>query len=179
MTLETALIIGLVVAIVWLAYEYIQIHRQLVRKERAHEKSLANAQERSAKILEKARLSAAKILKEARIGAAATREKLSQKMDSAIAAVADEEVDNFKDALQKETVGVEKLVGEKVAQRYDVVTKEIENYRHQKLAEVEDKIVTILETVGQKVFSRTIPVSQHIELVKKSLEEAKRDGMFN
>jgi flagellar biosynthesis/type III secretory pathway protein FliH len=179
MTLETALIVGLVVAIVWLAYEYIQIHHKLKRKERANEKSLANIQIRSSKIIEKARLSAAKILKEARIGAAATRKKLSQKMDSAIAAVANEEVDNFKDALRQETVEVEKLVGEKVAQRYDAVSREIEDYRQKKLTEVEDKIVTLLEAVGQKVFGRSIPVDQHLELVRKSLEEAKRDGMFN
>lgn len=179
MTLETALIVGLVVAICWLVYEYLQVHRQLVRKVRAHEKSLANAHEKSLKILEEARLSAAKILKEARIGAASTRQKLSEKMDTAIADVASREIDSFKSALQSETVGVEKLVGEKVAGRYDEVTAEIEKYKSQQLQEIDEKIVTILSTVGQKVFAKTIPIDQHLDLVRKSLEEAKRDGMFD
>mgnify|MGYP001579381323 CR=1 FL=1 len=179
MTLELSLIIGLLIAVVWLSYEYIQVHRQLVHKTHAHDRSLVHAHEKSLEILEKARMSAAKILKEARIGAVGTRQKLSAKMDSALAEVATNEIDSFKKALQTGTVGVQKLVGEKVASRYDEVTAEIESYKKSQLASVDEKIITILQTVAQKVFAKSIPVEQHVELVLKSLEEAKRDGMFD
>ena len=127
MTIETALIIGLIIAVIWLVYEYIQVHHKLIQKQQAHEKSLEITHKKSLQILDAARDEANKILRQARTTAVAHREKLSTKMDTAMNAVAEREIADFKKALEMETISVEKTVGEKVAARYDEVRREVED----------------------------------------------------
>lgn len=172
MSLETALIVGLIITVVWLAYEYLQAYRKLIHKQK-------DSQKKATKILDAASAEAIKILKTARIGAVAHREKLGAKMDAALNAVANREIKDFKNALETETINIEKAVGEKLAVRYDEVKQEVEDYKAKQIAAVDQKINKILVEIAQNLLGKTLNARDHQDLVIKALEEAKQNGLFD
>ena len=179
MNIETALIIGLIIVVVWLAYEYLQAYRRLIRKEKVQEHNLETTHKKATRILDEAHEQALKILKEARTGATAHREKINTKMDAALATVANREIKDFKNALETETINIEKAVGEKIASRYDEVRQEVEDYKAKQIAAVDQKINKVLLEIAQNLLGKTINARDHQELVIKALEEAKQNGLFD
>lgn len=176
---QTFLIIGLAIVVSWLAYEYLQAYRRLLRKEKVQEHNLETAHKKATQILDEAHEQAIKILKEARTGAVAHREKINTKMDAALSAVANREIKDFKNALEAETINIEKAVGEKIAVRYDEVKQEVEDYKAKQIAGVDQKINKVLVEMAQNLLGKTINARDHQELVIKALEEAKQNGLFD
>ena len=179
MNIETALMFGLIVTVIWLAYEYWRAYRRLLHRLKDNDHSLETAHKKAMRILDEAHEQALKILKEARTGAAIHREKINTKMDAALSAVADREIKDFKNALETETINIEKAVGQKIATRYDEVKQEVEEYKTKQMAGVEQKINQALAEIGQKILGKTINTRDHQDLVIKALEEAKQNGLFD
>jgi hypothetical protein len=100
-------------------------------------------------------------------------------MDAALSAVANREIGDFKKALETETINIEKAVGQKIAARYDEVNREVEEYKAKQIAGANEKVNKVLQTILQKILSKTINPHEHQELVIKSLEEARKHGLFN
>ncbi len=179
MTTETALIIGLLIVVSWLAYEYWRAYRKLLHRLKDNDHSSETAHKKATKILDEAQVEAVKILKAARTGAVTHRAQLGAKMDAALNAVADREIKDFKNALEMETIHVEKAVGQKIATRYDEVNKEVEDYKVKQIALVDQKVNKAVVQVAQKILGKTINPRDHQELVLKALEEAKQNGLFD
>ena len=179
MNIETALIIGLIIVVVWLAYEYLRAYRKLLHRQKDTDRSVETAHKKATKILDEAHEQALKILKEARTGATAHREKINTKMDAALNAVADREIKDFKNALETETINIEKAVGQKIATRYDEVKQEVEDYKAKQITGVDQKINKVLLEIAQNLLGKTINARDHQELVIKALEEAKQNGLFD
>lgn len=179
MTTELAIIIGLAASLLYLFWEYIKLHRSQKGNLKVTRQSNEAVRKKTLQILDEAREEANKILKNARIQASAHQEKISTKIDTALNLVAQREINDFKKALETETINIEKTVGEKIATRYEEVRKEIEEYKAKQIAASDQKINKVLAGVLQKLLSKTINVDEHQKLVIKALEEAKQDGLFN
>lgn len=179
MTLETALIIGLLIATIWLVYEYFKLFQSQKINSRIAHQSREAVHKKTLQILDEAREEANKILKNARIQASAHQEKISTKIDSALNLVAQREINDFKKALEIETINIEKTVGEKITTRYEEVRKEIEEYKAKQITTSDQKINKVLAEIIQKLLSKTINADEHQKLVVDALEEAKQNGLFN
>jgi hypothetical protein len=88
------------------------------------------------------------------------------------------EFKDFTTALEKETIQAEKIAKEKIDERYLELEKEVEAYKIEKFKKVDEDIYRILYRVSELVLSQSIPIDRHKELVLESLEEAKKEQVF-
>jgi len=89
-----------------------------------------------------------------------------------------DEVKSFRDSVEKLTVSSQQLVKQKIDTDFAQVEREIENYKAHELKEIDDKIYTLLEKVSRLTLGKAISLSEHENLIRKSLERAKKEGVF-
>lgn len=89
-----------------------------------------------------------------------------------------EEIKNFKESLQKITTSSQNEVQKKIETEYLIAKKEIDDYRREGLEKTSAKIYEILEKTAKIVFNKAINLSEHEDLIIKSLETAKKGGLF-
>ena len=114
MTIEFSLILGLAAALAFLVWEYIRLHKLFEQTHNTRAQTNEAVHRKALAILDEARNEATKIIKEARVGAVAYRDKLTSKMEAALDGVANREINDFKNALEAETINIEKAVGQKL-----------------------------------------------------------------
>src|SRR5439155_747729 len=85
------------------------------------------------------------------------------------------EVQDFKQIMQQETVGSQKIVEQKLEQNYQEVEKEVDAYRAKRMQQVDESIMKILYDVSKEVFGKGLDVKSQEELVLKCLGEAKQE----
>ena len=88
------------------------------------------------------------------------------------------EIKNFKDSMEGLTVSSEKLVQKKIDTDYLTVKKEIQNYKEIELKKIDQEIYGLLEKVSKLVLGKALTLSEHEDLIEKSLEKAKKEGVF-
>jgi len=88
------------------------------------------------------------------------------------------EIKNFKESMEKLTVSSQHLVKKKIDTDYEEVKKEINNYKKGKLKKIDDEIYQLLEKVSKLVLGKALSLSEHEDLIQKSLEKAKKEGAF-
>lgn len=88
------------------------------------------------------------------------------------------EIKNFKESMEGLTVSSEKLVQKKIDSDYFHVKKEIQNYKETALKKIDQGIYELLEKVCSLVLGKALSLSEHEDLIRKSLEKAKKEGTF-
>ena len=88
------------------------------------------------------------------------------------------EVKNFKESMEDLTSSSEKLVQKKIDSDYFHVKKEIQNYKKNALQKIDQGIYAILERISNLVLGKALSLSEHEDLIEKSLEKAKKEGVF-
>jgi len=89
-----------------------------------------------------------------------------------------EEIKNFKESMEKLTVSSQKEVKKKVDLDYEAFRKEVENYRKEELQKIDSGIYELLEKVSKLVLGKALSLDEHEDLIEKSLEKAKKEGVF-
>jgi hypothetical protein len=196
MTYEIIIILGLcvVLGIVLSAFE--KRVRELANLKKQKELIEDRARERAFKILEEAKDRSLNILKEARIFAEQNNEKLNKRLDrvsdkqlksyeevlqnisNTVETDALREIEDFRQALQLETLDTQKIVSEKIESQFDAVKKQIEQYREEKMKLVDERVVGIVEDVTRAVIGKNISMDEHAEIIIKALEDAKEKYVF-
>ena len=77
------------------------------------------------------------------------------------------------------TVSSEKLVKKKIDSDYYSLRQEIQSYKEEKLKKIDQDIYELLEKVSSLVLGKAISLSEHEDLIEKSLEKAKKEGVFS
>lgn len=91
----------------------------------------------------------------------------------------DEKLDKFTKDLLLGGLSTQETVDKKTAELLNAAQIEIEEYKKSQFGKIDSDAQKILEKVYKDVLRVTIPESLHKELILKSLEDAKRDGIFN
>lgn len=91
---------------------------------------------------------------------------------------AKDEVESFKSLLEKETIGTQRDVAQKIQEVYAAAQDEIKTYRAERLAEIDNHIGEIILSVSQRVIGKALSLEDHRDLVISSLEKAKKEGFF-
>ena len=90
-----------------------------------------------------------------------------------------EEIKNFKQSMESLTVSSQKLVQKKIDSDYLTAQKEIQNYTETALKKIDQEIYELLEKVSKLVLGKALSLSEHEDLIQKSLEKAKKEGIFS
>ncbi len=105
-------------------------------------------------------------------------EKSSAEMLENIKKQYNEKLDSFLQELLKNGQSTQSFVDSKTAELLSKTDEEIAEYKKNKLAGVDEVVGKLVQTVYSDVLRISIPENVHQELIVKSLEEAKKDGMF-
>lgn len=87
-------------------------------------------------------------------------------------------LDEFRQALQTETVDSHKKIEEKLVSMFDAVRADLDGYKSTKIKEIDESINELLVKVSKLVLGKVISLEDHQDLVKASLDEAKRELGF-
>src|SRR3989304_7340159 len=88
------------------------------------------------------------------------------------------EIRSFKESMQKLTVLSQKEARRKIDANYEASKKEIENYEKEELRKIDSGIYELLEKISKLVLGKTLSLADHEDLIEKSLEKAKKEGVF-
>ncbi len=105
-------------------------------------------------------------------------QKASEEMLEDIKKQYNEKLDSFLQELLKNGSSTQSVVDGKTAELLSKAEAEIAEYKKNKLAGVDEEVGRLVQTVYSDVLRISIPENVHQELIVKSLEEAKKDGMF-
>jgi len=89
------------------------------------------------------------------------------------------EIDNFKDSLHKETVDSQRLVEQKIAEEYEHVKVELDQYKLRQFKKIDDNIYRILQKVSKDLLGHALSLEEHQDFIIKALEAAKTQGVFD
>lgn len=89
-----------------------------------------------------------------------------------------EKLDEFTKDLLKNGLTTKTELDKKTSELIAKAESEIEEYKKSKLSKVDEEINHLIQTVYRDVLRISIPENVHQELIIKSLEDAKKDGMF-
>jgi len=89
-----------------------------------------------------------------------------------------QEIKNFKESMEKLTALSQNEVKKKIDADYVASKKEIEDYKKEELQKIDSGIYELLEKISKLVLGKAISLSEHENLIEKSLEAAKKEGIF-
>ncbi len=85
---------------------------------------------------------------------------------------------NIRATIQQEIEKASTDAKAQVDNAYKRAEAEVQNYKLQRLKQIDDSIISILEEVSRKVLAKQISHDEHEKLVTKALEEAKEQHVF-
>ena len=91
---------------------------------------------------------------------------------------ASEELKDFKESMEKLTVLSQKEVKKKIDTDYETARGEIESYKKEELSKNDSNIYGLLEKKSKLVLGKALSLSEHEDLIEKSLEKAKKEVGF-
>lgn len=89
-----------------------------------------------------------------------------------------EEINSFKESMQKLTTLSQEEVRKKISIDYETSQKEIEAHKQEELAKIDSGIYELLGKVSKLVLGKALSLSEHQDLIEKALEKAKKEGIF-
>ncbi len=89
-----------------------------------------------------------------------------------------EQMNKFTNDLLKNGLSTQTEVENKKAELLSKAESDIEEYKKNKIATIEEESKKIIDKVYKDVLRTSIPQNVHKELILKSLEQAKKDGIF-
>lgn len=89
-----------------------------------------------------------------------------------------DEIKSFKKSMGDLTFESENLVKKKIDSDYSALKKEMQIYKEEKLQKIDQDIYEILERISKLVLGKVISLSMHEDLIRKSLEIAKKEAIF-
>jgi membrane-associated HD superfamily phosphohydrolase len=93
--------------------------------------------------------------------------KQAEKVTEQLAQSLDQKIDQVYQAATKS-----------ISQKIDQTEKNIDNYKKEKLNEIDQKIFQMIEDVAKKTIGKSIDLSLHEELVIQALEKAKKENFL-
>lgn len=88
------------------------------------------------------------------------------------------EINSFRDSVERLTVSSEALVKKKIDSDYETAKKEIESYKENELKKIDNGIYSLLEKISMLALGKALNLSDQEDLIIKSLEKAKKEGVF-
>lgn len=104
--------------------------------------------------------------------------KVFQNLPSKLESAFHTEIEKIFSNLSGQVQAAQDDASEIVRKAYLEVEKEVEEYKKQRMKQVDDSLILILENIARKVLAKEITPEEHEKLVMKALQEAKKQGLF-
>jgi hypothetical protein len=104
--------------------------------------------------------------------------KEAEKKLSAIEKVTQDEINDFKAMLIKQTLESQEFIGNKIGTDFQNVQNELTEYKKKKMEEIDKSINSITKDVVKDLLGASITLPIHEDLIIASLENAKKGGLF-
>lgn len=104
--------------------------------------------------------------------------KTVQNVSSTVQQQALSQVEDFRHAIENETVQTEEKIAQEMEKQYALIQEELKQYKLEKMKKIDDSLYTILMFVGKEVLGKTLDIEDQQDLIKKVLEDAKKKGEF-
>lgn len=88
---------------------------------------------------------------------------------------ASQELKDFKDTLQKETVDSQKIVEQKIEEEFKKAEDDLKTYKLEQLKKIDESIFLLLHNISEMTIGKILNFEQHEELIIEALEKAKRN----
>ena len=88
------------------------------------------------------------------------------------------DLESYKNVIKQQTFEAEKLAQERMKTEYEKLEKEIAERKQQRLQQLEENIYKILNNVSKDVIGKTLDLTTHEDLIVKSIEKAKKEGVL-
>lgn len=178
------------------AAEYWRVRRELSKRMNEETRDRERARERAERLVEGARDKAVEIMREAEVLSEKQSEGLERRLRQAareglkdytaelermareVQKGAWSEVSDFKKTLEIGTVELEQTVGKRIAQEYDKAREELEKYKQDKKARLDEQAVGIIKELGRRVLGKVIPAEEHKKLILDALKEVEAENGF-
>jgi F0F1-type ATP synthase membrane subunit b/b' len=157
---------------------------------------LEEAQRRAEKVLEEARNKASQIISDAKLNGEQLQKQLAEMIDEAdknhvgeykqkLQKISEDIENNFqkeaselRQMLETEKASAQKNLASKMEAEYARLHQELENFRNQRLAEIEAGLGEAVEAGLKKAVGGMVNVEGHNELIMMALEEVKKQDVF-
>lgn len=100
---------------------------------------------------------------------------ISQEMEQ----IQKQELASFKDILKGDAVTAGSYLQKKVDAEFEKAQAEIENYKQEKLAQINKSVDELALKLARQVLGKSIPLEDHQTLIIEALERAKKEGIFS
>ncbi len=189
---ELVALIVLIAALGWLLKLYEQKRREVEELKKQRTEIEFQARQKAVRLLEEARDKGMKIVLEATAKAGRDQTEITeelrklgeeqqdiykqmiQSISKKVEKEAVREINQLSEVLEMETAGVQKMVGEKLEEEYKKSAIEIDQYKLQKLREINLKLRDLITDISRTVIGKNISIEEHSDLVIKALAEAKQ-----
>ncbi len=88
------------------------------------------------------------------------------------------DLEKYKEAMRKQTFEAEQLAQTRMKEEYEKLEKEIEEKKKQKLQDLENNIYKIITIISKDIIGKSLDLSSHQEIIIKSLDDAKKEGII-
>ncbi len=199
------LLVGLVVAYLRLVGKTMELKEE--KKKESSLPTIERAQAEAQKMIEGARVQAQQIINNAQIFSGNQADVLEKEVQNAnrvntakfgeslqlvqnesikmlsnipkdVSTALSSQLVNIRATIQTEIEKASASAKEQVDSAYKRAEVEVQNYKLQRLKQIDDSIISILEEVSRKVLAKQISHDEHEKLVMKALEEAREQHVF-
>lgn len=87
-------------------------------------------------------------------------------------------IEKFTSGVETELLNAQKYIQASVKESYQKAEIEVENYKLERLKQVDDSIMKMVEEVSRRVLAKEITADEHEKLVLKALEKAKEENIL-
>ncbi len=88
------------------------------------------------------------------------------------------EVTDFKETIRQETFATQEKVRQEFKQEYEKLKKELDEYKANELKLIDESMFRIVSIAAKKIIGKSLDADTKEELILESLEQAKKEGVF-
>lgn len=196
MDFELIIIIASNIALAGIVAAYLKLQNEFAKFKRDKESIHSEAREKAVRVVETAKEKALEILSEAKSDSLRESEtidmrlqeisenklreykKMLQKVSESIEDTAVRELSEYKKTLTFETAEGQKIMEQKMTEAMTAAQEQIENYKAQKMAEIDERIEKLIKKITLQVLGKGLRIDDQTKIVISALEKAKKDGLF-
>lgn len=87
--------------------------------------------------------------------------------------------DDYKHMISDESLSAKFYIQRRVNEELDKANKEIQEYKQSELEHMKQRFETLINDISEQIFEGSLTQDQHQELIRKALEEAKKNNIFS
>lgn len=138
---------------------------------------LEEAKNKSLNIIKESNERARRMIKETDLAVDESKEYVHDQLKSAAEAFKTDVIKEVKDygsELHKEALETEKEFKDKIAQEYQKVQVELDNYKKDRMKEIDKRSLLVIEEVVKEYFASTMTPQDHLDFIRQILEKHKK-----